>query len=291
MPFEYVRPATLAEALEFLAEHGPESRLLAGGTDLILEMQAKKASPRFVVDIGRLSELRGVRHVQHGAQAFIEVGALTTVREVETSPLLAEEGRGLALAAASLASVQVRNRATLGGNICHAAPSADTAPALLVLDALAEIAGPGGTTLVPLDQFFLGPGRTLLGPCDILLGFRIPRPIARRGSTNLKHSPRRAMDCAVVGVGASISIVNGKTLDVRLALGAVAPTPMRALRAEMVLRQAGELSPGALAEAAHEAAGEAKPIDDIRASAWYRRRMVEVCARRALERAAMESAD
>jgi carbon-monoxide dehydrogenase medium subunit len=280
--FEYVRARTLKEALQFLADHGPEACVLAGGTDLLLEMRSGKLSPRYLVDISRLSELRGIRATEEG----LSIGALTTVREVEISPLLVDGYRVLAQAAGTLGSVQVRNRATIGGNLCHAAPSADTAPALLALDAEAEIAALGGRERIPLGQFFLGPGQTVLGPDRLLVSLYLPRPAAGTAGVYIKHSLRRAMDLAFVGVAALLSVSDGHLQKVRIALGAVAPTPMRACRAEEVLLDRGDLGSAIIAEAARIAAEEARPIDDVRSTAWYRRRMVEVETRRALAQVA-----
>jgi CO/xanthine dehydrogenase FAD-binding subunit len=283
LPIEYVRPATLAETLQFLAERGPASRLLAGGTDLLLEMQAKKVRPPHIVDISRLGELRGIRETLRGGQEVLEIGALTSMRALETSRLLQGGYLALAQAAGSVASVQIRNRATVGGNICHATPSADTAPALLALGAEVEIAGPDGARWLPLEQFFLGPGQTSLGPREVLAAFRIPRPAPRSFSLYLKQSPRKAMDIAVVGVGVQVTLDGQRPVQVRIALGAVAPVPMRACQAEAVVLNAGQISPAVMAEAARVAAAEARPIDDLRATAWYRRRMVAVSVRRAFE--------
>ncbi len=286
MKFEYIRAQSLEDALRLLAEHGPEARVLAGGTDLLLEMRGGKSSPHYLIDISRLAELRGIRVTEEAYGEGLAIGATTTVREVETSPLLVGGYRVLAQAAGTLGSVQVRNQATIGGNVCHAAPSADTAPALLVLDALAEIAGPEGREKVPLDQFFQGPGQTALGPDWILVSLHLPRPAAGTGGAYIKHSLRRAMDLAFVGVAALVSVADGSLEKVRIALGAVAPTPMRARQAEEALLACGDLSPATIAEAARVAAEEARPIDDIRSAAWYRRRMVEVETRRALARVA-----
>lgn len=286
MKFEYIRARTLEEALQLLADCGPEARVLAGGTDLLPEMRSGKLAPRYLIDISRLAELQGIRATEEEGEEGLIIGALTTVREVETSPLLVGGYRVLAQAAGTLGSVQVRNRATIGGNLCHAAPSADTAPALLVLDAQAEIAGPEGRERIPLEQFFLGPGQTILGPGQLLVNLYLPRPAAGTAGVYIKHSLRRAMDLAFVGVAALLSVSDGHLQKVRIALGAVAPTPMRARQAEEVLLARGDLSPATIAEAARVAAEEARPIDDIRSTAWYRRRMVEVETRRALAQAA-----
>jgi len=281
---EYIRPATLADALGILAEHGQDARLLAGGTDLVLEMQIKKVRPRYLIDVSRLSELRGLSWVLREGAEDLVIGAGTPVRDLEISLQVRERAPVLAQAAGSLASVQIRHRATIGGNISHAAPSADTAPALLALCCQIEIASPSGRRTMPLEQFFVGPGQTVLEPCEIVTSFRVRVCQSTRASVYIKHSPRRAMDCAVVGVAAQADLHGSRLSHVRISLASVAPTPVRAYRAEEFLIGAGELTPATMAEAARRAAQDSRPIDDIRASAAYRRRMVEVNTHRALER-------
>lgn len=180
-----------------------------------------------------------------------------------------------------MASMQIRNLATIGGNLCNAAPSADLAPPLIALEGTAVIAGPDGERRILLDQFFLGPGQTALAPGELLVAVELPVPHPRAAAVYLKNSPRRAMDIAVVGVAAAIAWLDRRCEVVRIVLGAVAPTPLRARRAENLLL-GQEISQERVAEAARTAAQEAQPIDDVRGSAWYRRRMVDVLVRRAL---------
>ena len=156
-PFEYVAPRTLAEAIETLARYNGQARVLAGGTNLVLNMKEGKESPRAVVNVKRIPELRGLAFNSH-----LTLGALTTVEDIHRSPVIVEHFPALAYAASTMASVQVRNLATVGGNLCNAAPSADLAPILIAFDAVARIAGPGGERRVPLEEFFTGPGMTVL---------------------------------------------------------------------------------------------------------------------------------
>jgi len=286
---QYIRARSLDDALSILAGLGDRAAVLAGGTDLILGMRAGQLAPECLVDISRLEELRGIRFANGSPESGLIVGAATTVHELASSPLLAGGYRLLAEAAGTLASVQIRNRATVGGNLCHAAPSADCAPPLLALEAQVELAGPQGRERVPLEDFFVGPGQTVLGAGRILVGLYLPYPGDCSGGCYIKHSLRRAMDCAFVGVAALVCVDGERLSRARIGLGAVASTPIRARRAEALLTERGDFGPETFAAAARVAAGEARPIDDIRASAWYRRRMVEVQTRRALERAASEA--
>ncbi|MEK7328808.1 MAG: xanthine dehydrogenase family protein subunit M [Chloroflexota bacterium] len=287
-PFGYLAPRTLAEAVDVLAKHNGQAAgtgaVVAGGTDLLLKMKAGRLAPEVVVNIKRIPELRCLSFESH-----LTLGALTTLEELRRSPIIREHYPALAGAAATMASVQIRNLATVGGNLCNAAPSADLAPILIALNAIVRIAGPGGERRTPLVEFFTGPGTTVLEPGELMVALKVPRPTGP--ALYLKHSPREHMDIAVVGVG--LSLRWSSTLRVtatptptcesaRVVLGAVAPTPLRAQRAEEELL-GGPLNAERIDRAAKLAAEEAKPIDDVRGSAWYRRRMVEVLTRRGLE--------
>ena len=275
-PFEYFAPENLAAALQIFSDFGQEARPIAGGTDLLLQMRLGEITPRALVNLTRVTELRD-SPAPSGSPYFL--AALTTLQELCQSESIRIRFPALAKAAATMASVQVRNLATVGGNLCHAAPSADLAPPLLVLGAEARIVGPRGERRLPLESFFLSPGLTALGPDDLLLGLELPDPVGH--SLYLKHSPRASMDIAIVGLAVSLERMDGRCATVRIALGAVAPTPMRAVAAEAEL-VGQRLTPERIDRAARAAAAEASPIDDVRASAWYRRRIVEVLTRRAL---------
>jgi carbon-monoxide dehydrogenase medium subunit len=275
--FDYFSPKSLSEASEILARYNGEAQAVAGGTDLLLKMKADRLAPKAVVNIKRVPELRGISNLQ----SLIFLGALTTLEELRRSPVIREHYPALAEAADTMASVQIRNLATVGGNLCNAAPSADLAPILIALKAIARIAGPGGERRIPLDEFFTGPGATVLAPGELLVGLKVPRPDGL--ALYLKHSPREHMDIAVVGVGLSLQLKEGRCESARVVLGAVAPVPLRARRSEDELTS-GPLTPDRIHHAAKLAAEEAKPIDDVRGSAWYRRRMVEVLVRRGLSR-------
>jgi len=207
---------------------------------------------------------------------------LVTARALECDAGVRAGYPALAESAALVGSVQVRNLATVGGNLCNAAPSADMAPPLLALDAEAVIAGRRGRRAVPLAEFFLGVRRTVLAPDELLVDIRVPRPGPRSGGSYLRHTPRRELDIAVVGVASQLTLADGRCAKARIALAAVAPTPLRAREAEQAL-EGRPISPEALAGAATLATEAVRPISDQRGSAEFRRHLVRVLTRRTLE--------
>jgi aerobic carbon-monoxide dehydrogenase medium subunit len=284
-PFEFYQPATLQEASALLREKGPGGRFLAGGTDLVIAMKEKGLLPNYIVDLKRLPALSGIRQNPDGS---ISLGALTTMYEIETSPLIKKKFHFLAQSAAEVGSIQIRNRATIGGNMCNATPSADTAPALIALGANAKISGGAGERSISLEEFFKAPGQTVLSADEILTEIIIPRTPAGLVGEYIKFSPREMMDLAYVGVAVAYDFEPQKRTcaGVRIVLGAVAPTPIRAKRAEATVE--GQALSESLAEkAGNIAAEEAKPISDVRSTADYRRAMVAAMTKRALLNAAV----
>lgn len=277
-PFHYVSPRTIEEAVLFLASHAGESKPMAGGTDLIPNLKRRElAAPNYIVDLKGVEELAGLSwHPQEGLQ----IGALATIRSIGRHPEIRRLYPSLVQAALSMASPQVRNRGTFVGNICSGIPSADSAPALLSLNAELSLRSSRAERTLPLNRFFIGPGETALQPDEIVTALRIPEAAER--CVYLKLSPRHSMDMAITGVAAAVTKSRNGYSDVRIALGAVAPVPMRAVRAEAVLKDR-PISKDAIEEAAKAARAECRPIDDYRASAAYRRDMVYVLTRRALE--------
>ncbi|HLH72991.1 MAG TPA: xanthine dehydrogenase family protein subunit M, partial [Chloroflexota bacterium] len=268
--FDFVAPRTAAEAVALLQERGPGGKLLAGGTDLLLQIKARVAKPAYLVDLSHVSELA---RIEDRPDEGLFVGSMVRLRAIQLSSLLNERCRIVVDGAKLVGSIQIRNLATLGGNLCNAAPSADVAPPLVAAGACAEILGPSGRRRVPLDDFFVGPRRTILAPGELLLGVLIPEAPPRSGGNYLRHTPRKEMDIAVVGVGAILTLEDGYCAAARISLGAVAPTPMRARQAEAML--AGQrLSAGLIKEAGEAAAEEARPISDVRGSAEFRRHLV-----------------
>jgi len=274
--FDYLAPKNLQEAFEMMSDH-PDVIPLAGGTDLLVQMKEGHRSVRALLSLKRIPEVH--QFAQNGRLTF---GSAVTVGQIAANQQIQLDYTALARGAGLIGSVQIRNMATVGGNLCNAAPSADTAPPLLVLGAQAVIASAQGERTIPLEAFFLGPGQTALQAGELLKEIVVPKPSALSGSFYVRHTPRARMDIAVVGVAAAVTLdKDGKIADGRLALGAVAPVPMRATQAEALLRgQVG--TDDLLHEAGATAAREAQPIDDLRASAEYRRHLVNVLTQRAL---------
>lgn len=283
-PLEIYQPTSLQEASRLLKENGPGGRFLAGGTDLVIAMKEKGLVPKYVVDLKRIPGLTGICENSDGS---ITLGALTTMREIEISPLIRRKFPFLAQSAAEVGSIQIRNRATVGGNMANATPSADVAPSLIALNAMTTIVGANGRRIVALEDFFRGPGQTIMTANEILTEIMIPKTPSRLVGEYIKFSPREMMDLAYVGVAVAYTLGEQRRCEgVRIVLGAVAPTPIRARRAEAAVE--GQALTEALAEKVGEiAAEESKPISDVRSSADYRRAMVAAMTKRALLNAAV----
>jgi CO/xanthine dehydrogenase FAD-binding subunit len=286
--FEFVRPRSLKDVLSLLGEHGREAKLLAGGTDLIPGLKRREIpAPRYVIDLKRIPKLTAL---SFKVNAGLTIGPLVTISAMENSSVVRRHFPALAQAAATMASPQVRNRGTFAGNICNAVPSADSAPALLALDAKALLKSRDGERTLPLDAFFTGPRQTAMRSDEMLAAIIVPAMTKGSSSVYLKVSPRSSMDLAVVGVAAVGLKENGTCADIKIALGAVAPTPVRAKRAEEILRGKA-VSASLIEEAARNAATECRPIDDHRASAEYRCDMVYALTRRALKQVLLGEGD
>ncbi len=276
--FELAVPGSVDECLQILAKRGPDTKVVAGGTDLLPQLKNGVLKPGWVVDLSAVAELRAISDAPDGG---LRIGASVTARELELDARVRSRFPALAESAAMVGSVQVRNLATLGGNLCNAAPSADMAPPLLALDAEAVIAGPSGQRRVPMASFFLGVRRTVLAPGELLLEIVVPAQGAHSGGNYLRHTPRRELDIAVVGVASQITLTGGKCTTARIALAAVAPVPLRATDAEQAL--VGQpLTPQQIERAAELASGAARPIDDHRGSIEFRNHLVRVLTRRTL---------
>ncbi len=275
--FELALPRSVDDCLKTLAKRGADAKVVAGGTDLLPQLKNGLLRPAFVVDVARVAPLRRLRVDGRG----LRVGAAVTAREIELDPQVRARYAALAESGALVGSVQIRNLATVGGNLCNAAPSADMAPPLLALEAEAVIAGGKGKRQVPLATFFQGVRRTVLAPDELLLELVVPAPGPRSGGNYLRHTPRRELDIAVVGVASQLTLSNGVCAKARIALAAVAPTPVRATAAEQAL-EGQPVTPALIAEAAELAVEAAQPISDQRGSAEFRRHLVRVLTRRTL---------
>lgn len=274
--FDHYTPTTLSDTLALLADHNGNAAIIAGGTDLLLKIKNGVIKPSTVLNIKRIPDLRGL---SFDATEGLKIGALTTLRELARSPLVHERYPVLAQTARLMASEQIRSLATVGGNLCNAAPSADLAPPLIALDALACLVGPSGERRISLADFFVGPGKSALHPVELLKEIILPPPQGK--IVYLKHSPRAYMDIAVVGVAVRIHQEENFCRQARIVLGAVAPTPLRVQRGEDILK--GQALTGErISHAAQVSAQECSPISDVRGAAWYRRRMAEVLVRRSI---------
>ena len=284
--FEYYEPASLDEAVQLLSTAGDGARVLAGGTDLVVDMKTGRMRPSTVVNLKGISGLSGVEDDGGGTR----IGALTKVPVLEASPLVQQRHPALAQAASILASPPVRALATIGGNVGRASPASDLGPALIVHDAHATVFGVDGARDERVEDLYVGPGATSLAPSDIITHFSLPKPPPGFGSAHVKLGRRGSgTDIALAGVSVSVVIASaGEIFDCRIALASLGPIPFRALATESLLRS--KLPTEALlAAAAESASGEAKPIGDMRASASYRTRLARVLTLRALQ-GAMESA-
>lgn len=285
--FEYLQPGDLAELLRILEVPEGRRRLIAGGTDLLPEMKKGLVTPPCLVSLGKIQELNFIQ-VDHDT---LKIGAATPLARIEKSEMVKNRWRPLADAAGKIGSVQIRNRGTLGGNLCHGSPAADTAPILIGLGARLRILRPGGERMEDLENFFRGPGQTSLTGDEVLAEVWVPGMPPETGAVYLKWGPRKAMDIALVGVACLIHLSreNPKVQAAKIVLGAVAPVPLRAVRCEDFLRGI-EVQMETAAKAGEIAAGECQPISDIRSSAQYRREMVSVLVKRAVLQAAAGAA-
>ena len=283
--FELAVPESVDDCLKILAARGPGAKLIAGGTDLLPQLKNGLLKPGCVVDLSGVADLR----VLEGDDGRgLRIGAAVTARELERDPRLRSQYPALAESAALVGSLQIRNLATVGGNLCNAAPSADMAPPLLALDAEAVIAGPTGRRRVPLTEFFLGVRRTVLASDDLLIELIVKAPALKSGGCYLRHTPRRELDIAVVGVASQVTLSDGICAKAGIALAAVAPIPLRATAAERAL-EGQPLTAAQIERASDLAADAARPISDQRGSAEFRRHLVRVLTRRTL-RTALERA-
>ena len=283
--FAYYKPATVKEVVNLLRRYGTGFKILAGGTDLIPSLKEGIISPEAIIDLKGLG-LNLIRDANHGG---LVIEALATLDSLEKSRKVKELYPALWDAVTHMATAQVRNRATVGGNLCYASPSADTAPPLIVYGASATAESAAGRRNIPVEELFAGPGQTTLQPGEIITAITLPEVPANSGSAYIKHC-RTEKDLAILGVAVYLELDGGRICRAaRLALGAVAPVPIRTREAEANL-EGKEITGEIIVAAADLASREASPIDDQRASAEYRRDMVREVTMRAL-RKALEKAE
>jgi len=278
--FAYHAPESLNEACSLLAELGEKATVLAGGTDVLHKMKVGKLAPEHLVSLKNVSELRALRHEPGRG---IVMGALTSHNAIYTSKLLQDRYLSLPMAAHTMASNQICNMGTVGGNIVNGVPSADLPPILIALNASIRLVSAKGERSMALEDFFHGAAETVIAPGELLADITIPDQPAT-GSTYMKFGLRRSGALAVVGVAVSVTVKGNTLEDVRIVLASAAPTVMRARKAEDRLK-GKKITDELLAEAGDEAAAESRPRDSIRGSAEYRRNLVGVLTKRALRKA------
>jgi carbon-monoxide dehydrogenase medium subunit len=277
--FEYYVPDSIAEACQLLSQYGPRAKVIAGGTDLLTKMKEGLLAPEVLISIKNL-EMKKIEYVPGKG---VVVGARSTHNDLVNSELLNEKYLSVSEAAHQMAANQVRNAGTVGGNLSNAIPSADLPPIFIVLNSTVKLVGANGERTLPLEDLFTGPGKTILAQDEIITEVVIPDQ-KMTGSTYIKFGLRGAGALAVVGVAVAVQVENNVIKDARVALGAVAATPVRAKKTEDFLK-GKEITDDLLAEAGVIASGECKPISDIRASAEYRTDLVRVFTKRALRKA------
>jgi len=280
LDLQYSEPSTLEETFSILAKN-EGAKIFAGGTDVIVSMREGKIAPTQIVNIKKIPNLDRIEPIDDYG---LRIGALATISAVESSAMIRNAFPLIAEAAHQLGSFQVRNRATLGGNLCNSSPSADMAPPLIALEATAEIVGPNGMRTVKLEDFFTGPGKTVLARTEILTGILVPNPPKDSYGAFLKHGPRQCMDIATVNAAVVMTMKGRTCQDVRIVLGAVAPIPMRAKKAEEEIR-GKPIEEESVRKVGGIAATECMPITDVRGSAEYRREIVSVLVRRLFAKA------
>jgi CO/xanthine dehydrogenase FAD-binding subunit len=282
--FDYVAPASLAEAISLLREHGASAKLLSGGTDLLLRMKKQKTSPRIVIDLNRIADLSFIAV----REAALHIGAGTRLGMLHDSRVIRDKAAALADAIHVMSSPGIRNRATIGGNLCNASRCADTPAPLLVLEACVKLVGPKGERSVPITTFFTAPGcasgKTVLRLDEVMTEIIIP--LHAGNSTFVKLGRRRGSSTAIISAAALVATANGKFKDIRIAVSAFGSTPIRSDKVESALRGAS-VDEKTIEQASARIKDEIDPITDHRASAAYRREMAAVLIKRAVMRLAI----
>ena len=279
--FQYVTPKTLREAVGCLSIHGEKSRILAGGTDLLVQMRGKRYQPEYVIDVKHIPELS---ELSFGNRKGLVIGASVPCIQLYNDTEIAERYPGIMDSASIIGGIQIQGRATIGGNLCNSSPSADSTPALIAYSAICNILGPNGKRTVSVEEFCLSPGKNALRTGEILVSIQIPPNKKNQGGHYQRFIPRNEMDIAVVGVGSWVELANrGKEFkQVRVALGAVGPTPIFAKRSSELLIGKSIDDEEAISAVSMSAKEEATPISDMRGPAEFRRHLVGVLVKRTL---------
>ena len=277
--FEYFEPGTVEEGVQLLRRYGTKAKAFAAGVDLVPRMRKRQIQPEYIVALHRMENLNKIKENAEG----LSIGSLVSLRSIEISPLVKKNYFVLHEAIHSIASIQVKTQGTAAGNLCVATPASDVAPALLVLDGKLSITGLSGKKVIAMEDFYTGVGQTVLEAGDILTEILLPQPSAGTGGAFMKLI-RTAADIAKVNAAATLTISGDTCREVRIAMGAVAPTVIRAKKAEEMLR-GQKLDRNAIDNAARAAAEEARPITDLRSTAEYRKETISVLVKHVLEKA------
>ena len=279
--FDYAAPTTIAEAVALLAAKGDRARVLAGGTDLIVQVREGRRDFDLLVDVKHIAEVNELAYVPVEG---LRLGAAVPCYRIYEDPEIGQVYPGLIDAVSLIGGIQIQSRASVGGNLCNGSPAADSIPSLIAYEGTCVIAGPEGQREVPVEKFCVAPGRTVLGRGELLVSVRLPAPRKHTGTHYQRFIPRNEMDIAVVGVGASVVLdeKRSRCIAARVALAAVAPTPLLVPDAGRALVD-GNLSDELLARAAALAQAAARPISDMRGNADYRRHLVGVLTKRTLQ--------
>ncbi len=276
--FEYARPGTVGEAVRLLSEHGEKACVLAGGTDILVQLRGGFRAAEWVIDV---KEIPALDEIAWDEASGLTIGAAAPCYRIYENEDVRKHYPGLIDVASLIGGTQIQGRASLGGNLCNAAPSADAVPIMIALEASCRIAGPNGERTVAVEDFCTAPGKNVLAAGELLVSLHFPAPKANSGAHYLRFIPRNEMDIAVAGAGVSVVLDNGNFASARVALASVAPTPL-------FVKQAGDSLAGqpvndeSIQRAADIAKQAAKPIDDMRGTVRYRKHLCEVLTRRAL---------
>jgi carbon-monoxide dehydrogenase medium subunit len=279
--FDYYAPESIEDACRLLMERGGGAVVMAGGTDILLKKRRGLLKAEAVID---LQKIKGMNRISFEEGKGLTIGAMARLADVEIHPIIRDKYLAVADAARATANIQIRNMGTVAGNLCNAAPSAENAPVLIAMGAKVTLTGVRGQRQIPLDDFFKGPGLTAIDEGEILTSINVPTPPAGSGASYKHISPRSKVDISAVGVGVMLAMNGDICEDAKIALGAVAPIPMRAIKAENIIK-GGRISSDLQKKAGLEASQECAPITDVRATAEYRREMVAVLTIRAIDEA------
>ena len=276
---DYIVPKSAAAAVELLSDYGETACLLAGGTDLVVDLKHGAGRVETLVDVSQLQECRGIEETDEG----LRIGSMVTYGEIMENSICLTKTPEIVAASHTVGAVQTRNLGTIGGNLVTCVPSADSAPALMVLDAEVTIAGTEGNRRIPIEDFFVGPRKTSMQPHELLIDIFIPKKNLGKPSSFYKFGLRKGQALALVNAAAALELINGEITFPRIALGAVAPTPLRAIKAEELL-EGQKPNKELITKAAEIAVAECKPIDDFRASLKYRQHLIRTLTQRVITR-------